>query len=111
MAIDELGPPPGPLRRDAAARRNELPAPESGKAASREPTGRSPESPSAAVDDVAFSARAERLAALVGRVADVPAFDENRVQDIRRRIEAGEYPVNAERLAERFIALERQLDF
>lgn len=61
-------------------------------------------------DQVQLSAEAQTLKRLQDSVAEIPAFDEARVESIREAIAEGRYHVDADRLAERFIALESELD-
>ena len=61
-------------------------------------------------DEVSLSTQARRLRHIENRVADQEAFDEKRVEEIRAAIAEGRYHIDPERLAERFVELESQLD-
>ena len=102
MAIDNISHIPGANRRDTATGRD----PRVADNAPRDPS----RATAAEQEEVALSDRANRLNALADRIKATPAFDEARINDIRQRIENGEYPIDANRLAERFIELERTLN-
>lgn len=55
------------------------------------------------------SQTSERLQAVRDAIDRTPEVDSARVQDIRERIASGEYPLDAERTAERMVELERLL--
>lgn len=59
--------------------------------------------------EVDLSGDASRLTRLEAEVRDLPEVDESRVEAIRAQIAEGRYHVDPERLAERFISLEREL--
>ncbi len=59
--------------------------------------------------EVDLSGDASRLTRLEAEVRDLPEIDESRVEAIRAQIAEGRYHVDPERLAEKFIALEREL--
>lgn len=61
-------------------------------------------------DQVRLSDEAQTLKRLENSVADLPAFDNERVESIREAIAEGRYHVDPDRLAERFMALESELD-
>lgn len=61
-------------------------------------------------DRVQLSAEAQTLKRLQDTVADLPAFDEAKVESIREAIAEGRYHVDPERLAARFMELESQLN-
>ena len=52
---------------------------------------------------------ATNLKQIEARLADLPDVDRARVDAVRQRIEAGDYQVNAGRLADRLLAFERDL--
>lgn len=60
--------------------------------------------------ELRLSAQARQLRAIESRVAEQDAFDAKRVEEIRAAIAEGRYHVNPERLAERFLELELQLN-
>ena len=55
------------------------------------------------------SLQSDRLQAVSDALERTPEIDSKRVADIRERIARGEYPLNVERIAERFTALEKLL--
>lgn len=60
--------------------------------------------------EVRLSDQARQLRNIESQVAEQDAFDARRVEDIRAAIAEGRYHVNPERLAERFLELELQLN-
>lgn len=58
-------------------------------------------------DRVTLTETAVRLSELTRTVSEQPAVDQARVAEIRAAIQEGRYEVNAERIAERLIAMER----
>ncbi|MCO6439604.1 MAG: flagellar biosynthesis anti-sigma factor FlgM [Nitrococcus mobilis] len=67
----------------------------------------STESPAAARSDASF--QSNRLQAVHDAIERAPEIDSSRVADIRERIAQGGYPVNIERIAQRFTAFEKLL--
>ena len=61
-------------------------------------------------DEVQLSEQARSLQNLAESVAEQPAFDAQRVAAIRDAIAEGRYHVDPERLAEKFIDLEYELN-
>ena len=61
-------------------------------------------------DEVQLSEQARSLQHLADSVAEQPAFDAERVAAIRDAIAEGRYHVDPERLAEKFIDLEYELN-
>ncbi|MCR9278804.1 MAG: flagellar biosynthesis anti-sigma factor FlgM [Pseudomonadaceae bacterium] len=59
--------------------------------------------------EVDLSGDASRLTRLEAEVRDLPEVDKSRVEAIRAQIAEGRYHVDPERLAEKFISLEREL--
>ena len=57
-------------------------------------------------EDVEISRDAQRLSVTIN---DTPAFDSDRVEQITRAIRDGAYPVNPDRIAQKFIELEAKL--
>ncbi|MDN5871955.1 MAG: flagellar biosynthesis anti-sigma factor FlgM [Nitrococcus sp.] len=70
--------------------------------------GASAKSPSSARLD--SSLQSNRLQAVHEAIEHTPEIDSKRVADIRERIARGDYPLNVERIAERFAAFEKLLD-
>ena len=69
-----------------------------------------PESGQAARGDtVELTDSARQLQALESKLAGVSEVDQSRVDQVRSRIEAGEYQVSSERVADKMIALDRAL--
>ena len=66
--------------------------------------------PKSSDDQVRLSDEAQTLKRLQDSIADLPAFDNDRVESIREAIAEGRYHVDPERLAERFVALESELN-
>lgn len=62
--------------------------------------GKSPVATSKSADTSAFSAISAKL-------KEEPEFDRAKVDSIKRAIEDGQYPLNARRIAESFVALEQ----
>ena len=65
--------------------------------------------PSTQQDRVELSDGAKALRSLANEVADLPAVDSARVNDIRRAISEGRYHVDPVRLAQKFSELEHDL--
>ncbi len=65
------------------------------------------ESPAVVRSDA--SLQSNRLQAVRDAIERAPEIDSSRVADIRERIAQGEYPVNVERIAQRFTAFEKLL--
>jgi negative regulator of flagellin synthesis FlgM len=61
-------------------------------------------------DQVKLSDQAQTLKRMEDSVAELPAFDDARVKSIRDAIADGRYHVDPDRLAERFLALENELN-
>lgn len=64
---------------------------------------------SARTDTVEVTESARRLQALESRLGEVSEVDQRRVDEVRSRIEAGEYEVRSERVAAKMIAMDRAL--
>jgi negative regulator of flagellin synthesis FlgM len=60
-------------------------------------------------DVVRLTETASKLRLAERSLDSVPEVDANRVAVIARAIERGEYPINPERLAEKFVQLEQEL--
>ncbi len=60
-------------------------------------------------DALSLSARAERMQAIESRLAQTPEVDQERVAAIKQAIAEGNYPVNAERMADNMLQLESLL--
>ena len=65
--------------------------------------------PTARGDTVELTESARKLQALEATLSRVGEVDQSRVDAVRSRIEAGEYQVDAGRVADRMIALDRDL--
>ncbi len=73
-----------------------------------------PESTAAAVntdsaDKVEISTASEKLSLVRETIASTPEVDTARVDDIKAKIAAGEYPVNPDQIADKMIDLEKLL--
>ncbi len=66
------------------------------------PTGKGGE------DSVSLSGTAEQLSRIQARLDETPAIDRAKVEAIKSAITRGEYRVNAEKVAEQLIALEKE---
>lgn len=60
-------------------------------------------------DRVELTDSARRIQALEARIADMPDVDEARVAEVRERIAEGRFEIDADRIAERLLAAEKQL--
>ncbi|MGM0813704.1 MAG: flagellar biosynthesis anti-sigma factor FlgM [Pseudomonadota bacterium] len=58
-------------------------------------------------DRVTLTDTARRLSDLTRSVSEQPAVDTQRVEQIRAAIDQGRYEINAERIADRLIAMEK----
>jgi negative regulator of flagellin synthesis FlgM len=65
---------------------------------------------SRSADEVRLSAQALQLRDIESQVAELDAFDQTRVDEIKAAISEGRYHVDPERLAERFLDLEKELN-
>jgi negative regulator of flagellin synthesis FlgM len=74
------------------------------QAAERAADGRKP-----AVDDARFTETATSLQQAEARLRAQPDVDAARVESVRRRVQSGEYRVDADRLAARLVRFERGL--
>jgi negative regulator of flagellin synthesis FlgM len=78
-----------------------------------ERTGRSgdgrPAAPASAADRVTLTDSARQLQRLAEAVAAAPDFDPARVAALKEAVARGEYRPDAQRVADRMIALEREL--
>jgi negative regulator of flagellin synthesis FlgM len=61
-------------------------------------------------DDVQLTRTATSLKNIEARLASVPDVDRVRVDAIRQRVESGGYKVDANRIAERLLRFERELN-
>lgn len=60
-------------------------------------------------DSVTISNDAASLQAMQSRIDSQTSFDEARVNEIKQAIAKGEYPIDNQRLAEKFLQLESKL--
>ncbi len=66
--------------------------------------------PGSAADTVSLSAGVERLQKIeVAMASDSTPFDRDKVESIKQRIAEGEYVINADRIAEKFLETEQLL--
>jgi len=84
-----------------AARGNQSPGTGRGRAAAGVP----PERPADRADLATFS----HAAKLAESVRNVPVVDQGRVRAVRAALSSGTHEFNAERVAEKFLAFEREL--
>lgn len=60
-------------------------------------------------DTLSLTEAAESLGKLSQSLASEPPFDQQRVNDIKQQLARGEYAINAEKVASKFIELEKML--
>lgn len=60
-------------------------------------------------DTISLTDTAARLKSVESRLADLPVVDSERVEGVQRALTSGNYAVDAERVAGKMIAFERQL--
>lgn len=65
--------------------------------------------PEPAQDSVKLSGQVDNLREMETRLKDLPDVDRDRVDSLRARVDAGEYEINAERLARKLVRLEQDL--
>lgn len=63
-----------------------------------------------AVDSVSLTDTAARLQKLETTIAELPVVDAQRVEDIRSSIANGEYDVNPERIAEKMLGFDAEVN-
>lgn len=61
-------------------------------------------------DSVSITSQAQELQGMNTKLTTTPSVDQQKVQDIRKAIEAGEYKVDAEKLAASMAQFEGELD-
>jgi len=61
------------------------------------------------VDTVSLTDTAARLRKLENSLAELPVVDSQRVENIQKSIENGEYKVDAKRVAQKMLGFEREL--
>jgi negative regulator of flagellin synthesis FlgM len=61
-------------------------------------------------DEVRLTHTATSLKHVEARLASVPDVDRARVEAVRQRVESGEYRMDANRIADRLLRLERELN-
>lgn len=69
-------------------------------------TGGTPAAPQSTTDKVDISTTSEKLHSLKQKIDETPEVDMNKVEIIKNKIASGEYPIDAERIASKFIDLE-----
>lgn len=62
-----------------------------------------------AADSVELTQSARSLQALDARMSEVSEVDQQRVDEVRAKLESGQYSVDAQRVADKMIALDRSL--
>jgi negative regulator of flagellin synthesis FlgM len=60
--------------------------------------------------DVQLTGAARNLAAIEQSLRELPAIDELRVATVKQRLESGEYQVDAQRVADKLLAMERDFE-
>ncbi len=76
---------------------------EKAEKAAEAPAGAATRAPAPVADDKLELSPAARLA------ASEPAFDRAKVEEIKRQVEQGQYPLDPRRIAENFLALEQMI--
>ena len=66
--------------------------------------------PGAAASDVQITGVARSLAALEQQLRDAPAVDEARVAAVRQKLDDGSYQVDPQRIADKLLRMERDLN-
>lgn len=61
-------------------------------------------------DTVELTSKAKLLERLEKSLASIPDVDASRVAEVRKQIENGEYQIDAEKIAESMLRLDRELD-
>lgn len=61
------------------------------------------------VDNVTLTREAKQLSMIEAGLRTQPEIDLERVADLKNRIDSGQYTINPERVAEKFLQLEAQL--
>ena len=64
----------------------------------------------ASSDEVSLTDTVTRLKVIESRIQDLPDVDRERVDEIRRQIEAGEFELDAKLIAQRLVQLEQALN-
>lgn len=72
------------------------------------PVDKAPPNPDAA-SDVQLTGAARSLAALEQSLQSLPAVNEQRVAAVKRRLDAGEYEIHPQRIADKLLHLESDL--
>ena len=75
----------------------------------REQAAEKPASNGGPAADVQLTSAARNLAAMEQSLVALPAVDEARVAAVKRRLETGEYRVDAQRIADKLLHLENDL--
>jgi negative regulator of flagellin synthesis FlgM len=75
----------------------------------RDPAAEKPASNAGPSADVQLTGAARGLAAMEQSLVALPAVDEARVAAVKRRLDSGEYRIDAQRIADRLLHLESEL--
>lgn len=75
-----------------------------------QPGGRRPPDDAGAETASARASQSDRLQAVSAAIDQAPDIDQDRVESIRQSIADGSYPLDADRIAEKFIELEGLLE-
>lgn len=59
-------------------------------------------------DNVDFTAVAKEITKAFGSSKDTSAINKERVQAVKEALEKGDYPINAEKIAEKMVQIERE---
>lgn len=79
-------------------------------ARANEPTGRAVATTTSSSDQVVLTDSAKKLRALEQQLAGLSSVDNERVNEVRKAIQSGEYKIDPMRVAEKMISFESQLN-
>lgn len=80
-----------------------------GRADAEKSTGATAGARSTAADAVQLTETAGRLKEIEARLAELPDIDQERVEALRKRIEAGDYRPDPQRIAVKLVRMEQEL--
>lgn len=99
IEINNIGPSRPDNSRSQGAK--SAPSPESQKG-----TDKAPSSGSSSADNVSLSSEAKNLARIESEIKALPEVDQARVDEIKARIEQGQYQIDNDNLAQKMLDLE-----
>ncbi len=80
-----------------------------GNAKRTESTGSGDAAPAHGGDAVSLTDTVTRLKSIEARIQELPEIDRERVEELRRQIDAGEYQIDTKLIAQRLVQLEQSL--